>query len=251
MLYSVKMRAAQGAAHEQGGRHISGAERLVLEKELGETVTAMLKRARSHERGPADFINIKVHKLTANNIAVIPALQVVPLVNPTEINIARGYAANLLASFGVSQLAINAAFSHLTNLATSMRGALLLYAHNGLIVPEIDQHRGVRVSNMDAQNSQTYTSWLREQAIDNIHAHEAIILASKVAACPQILAELCWSDDPNYTIGYVANKKTYHRINSLKEAGSDIGGRIFFITEQAAIAAIVDYLQEQPVLIGV
>lgn len=32
MLYSVKMRSAQGGPHEQGGRHISGAERILSEE---------------------------------------------------------------------------------------------------------------------------------------------------------------------------------------------------------------------------
>lgn len=29
MLYSVRMRAAEGGSHEQGGKHISGAEKLI------------------------------------------------------------------------------------------------------------------------------------------------------------------------------------------------------------------------------
>ena len=34
MLYSVKMRSAQGGPHEQGGRHISGAERILSEEKI-------------------------------------------------------------------------------------------------------------------------------------------------------------------------------------------------------------------------
>ena len=33
-LYSIRMRSAEGGAHEHGGRHISGAERIVDEKTL-------------------------------------------------------------------------------------------------------------------------------------------------------------------------------------------------------------------------
>ncbi|MCX7781956.1 MAG: 6-carboxyhexanoate--CoA ligase, partial [Negativicutes bacterium] len=36
MLYTVRMRAAQGGAHESGGRHISGAERLAAAPQLAE-----------------------------------------------------------------------------------------------------------------------------------------------------------------------------------------------------------------------
>ena len=34
MLYSIRMRSAQGGAHEHGGHHISGAERLITTQDL-------------------------------------------------------------------------------------------------------------------------------------------------------------------------------------------------------------------------
>lgn len=34
-LYSVRMRAAQGGPHENGGHHISGAERIVTLNQVG------------------------------------------------------------------------------------------------------------------------------------------------------------------------------------------------------------------------
>ena len=45
MLYSVKMRSAQGGPHEQGGRHISGAERILSEEKIEQAIVAMLHRA--------------------------------------------------------------------------------------------------------------------------------------------------------------------------------------------------------------
>ena len=44
MLYSVKMRSAQGGPHEQGGRHISGAERILSEEKIEQAIVAMLHR---------------------------------------------------------------------------------------------------------------------------------------------------------------------------------------------------------------
>ena len=44
MHFSVRMRAAQGGAHENGGRHISGAERLIPRELLLETTQAMVQR---------------------------------------------------------------------------------------------------------------------------------------------------------------------------------------------------------------
>ena len=60
MLYSVKMRSAQGGPHEQGGRHISGAERILSEEKIEQAIVAMLHRAQKHQRGMADFISLKV-----------------------------------------------------------------------------------------------------------------------------------------------------------------------------------------------
>ena len=40
MLYSVKMRSAQGGPHEQGGRHISGAERILSEEKIEQAIVA-------------------------------------------------------------------------------------------------------------------------------------------------------------------------------------------------------------------
>ncbi|MDJ1631243.1 6-carboxyhexanoate--CoA ligase [Bacillus velezensis] len=58
---------------------------------------------------------------------------------------------------------------------------------------------------------------------------EAHAIAAKVCAHPGIIAELCWSDDPDYITGYVAAKKLgYQRIAKMKNAGDESGRRIFF-----------------------
>ena len=36
MMYSIKMRCSKGGPHEDGGRHISGAERILREDEIEE-----------------------------------------------------------------------------------------------------------------------------------------------------------------------------------------------------------------------
>ena len=59
MLYSIKMRAAQGGDHKLGGQHISGAERILAEENLKKIAEAMIERALLHSRGKADFINLK------------------------------------------------------------------------------------------------------------------------------------------------------------------------------------------------
>lgn len=251
MLYSVKMRASQWAAHEQGGRHISGAERLVNDIDIEQTVLSMLHRARNHERGSADFINIKVNKLSIAELVVVPALQIMPIVQPSSLRTAHEYATHCLAQAGISKQAIAVAFQQLLSLQQSMRGAMIIEANSGKIINANKYQHGVRVSNMDAQDHNAYKHWLQAHNIQGIHAREAIILASKVAACPVILAELCWSDDPSYTIGYVNDKRHYHRIENLKDYGCDIGGRVFFIKDNCTLDEALEYLHNQPVLIGV
>ena len=58
-----------------------------------------------------------------------------------------------------------------------------------------------------------------KQDLMNVHMREALVLATKVQSCPGIVGELCWSDDPDYTVGYVACNGIYHRIPNMKEMG--------------------------------
>jgi len=78
------------------------------------------------------------------------------------------------------------------------------------------------------------------------------VLASKVASVKGTIAELCWSDDPFYTTGYVASKKLgYVRIPHLKKEGDYHGGRVFFV-DFVNTVEINDYIEEiekTPVLV--
>ena len=76
MLYSVRMRAAQGGDHVCGGRHISGAEQLVQPGELADVAREMLERATTHSRGSADFIQITVEAIRPDEIITVPLLPV-------------------------------------------------------------------------------------------------------------------------------------------------------------------------------
>ena len=75
MLYSVKMRSAQGGPHEQGGRHISGAERILSEEKIEQAIVAMLHRAQKHQRGMADFISLKVEAVKTADIFYRPFIK--------------------------------------------------------------------------------------------------------------------------------------------------------------------------------
>ena len=248
MLYSVRMRAAQGGPHEQGGKHISGAERLVRRELLNATAAAMLTRALSHSRGTADFTNLIVEAVPAGDIQAVNCLPVISIA-AADVNAGRALAVTALIKAGVAPAAAAAGLKALEDM-NHMRGAIIAGACSGSRL-DTSGERGIRVSRMDSADQAAYWRWLGRQGYTNDHIREALVLASKVMAAPGMVAELCWSDDPEYTAGYVAAPAGYTRITPLKAYGSDRGGRIFFVKENTDMAELIQYLRFQPVLIRV
>jgi len=248
-VYSVRMRAAQGGRHEEGGRHISGAERVVPEERVEETTSAMLQRAFSHTRGQADFVNIIVEKIANSAIKQVPLLTV-STAKAYRVEEGLYVAEKALVAAGVSLTGAKEGIHMLQSLSDSMRGAMLLCAVTGRRLDNTGG-KGIRVSRMDIEKEEVFKGNLVEQGIDNMHVREALVLASKVAAGPGIVAELCWSDDPEYTTGYVACPRGYLRIPHCKPLGNGIGGRVFFINPNTDLLALKEYLQHQPVLVKI
>ena len=126
-----------------------------------------------------------------------------------------------------------------------MRGAMLYDIATGERL-EPDHDRGVRATYMDA---------LHSSEVDGCknHFNEAIVLATKVANAPGMVAEFCVSDDPNYVTGYVASKELgYVRIMKMKKMGDENGGRIFlFDSRKASAEECIEYLQKKKVLVDV
>ena len=148
-------------------------------------------------------------------------------------------ATELLQGPHISEAAVLKAISLLKSLDKSMRGAMLVDAITGERLDTGD--RGVRVSHMDSFDSYALG--------DNEHMREALVLASKVQSADGIVGELCWSDDPDYTVGYVACNGVYHRLPNMKEFGSDIGGRVFFVRSDIDSESVIEYLERTPVLV--
>ena len=237
-LYSIRMRAAQGGPHEKGGHHISGAERIVKLEEVGAMAQSLADRALHHSKGTADFINITVDVIPSHEITYIDCLQVKEHSSNT-IAEAHQLAIELLQGTHITEGAIENAMTFLKELDSSMRGAMLVDATTG---KRIDVgNRGVRVSHMDSFDSESLGK--------NEHMREALVLASKVQSAEGIVGELCWSDDPDYTVGYVACNGIYHRIPKMKELGSHIGGRVFFVRSAIDRESVIEYLEKAPVLV--
>ena len=230
-----------------GGRHISGAERLVEKERIQQIAGEMVARALEHSRGCADFITVTIDAVNPEQVCRVPLLPVTTVDVP-DAEAGRRAAMTILLQSGVSERAVCSAMALLLSLPDSMHGAMLVCRNTGKRLDEAGQ-AGIRVSRMDIADDQHYRQGLLAQGLTNIHVREALVLASKVAAAPGIVAEVCWSDDPEYTAGYVASAAGYCRITQLKEYGSPVGGRVFFLRPGTDLAALIDYLGQQPVLV--
>lgn len=240
MVYSIRMRSAQGGPHEQGGSHISGAERLVSESDLCRISEEFLQRALHHSKGKPDFINLQIDEIPDDSVVKVPALTICTT-ESSSIEESHKEASRLLSNAHIANRAIKRAFSQLQENTCNVSGAWLVNASTGDIYPET-----VRVSRMDAEVEADIHRHLECYGCSSVHSREALILASKVLASPYVLGELCWSDDPDYTIGYVSYGHTYHRLSPMKPFGSAIGGRAFFVDPHTNFEELIQYLSSTP-----
>lgn len=293
MLYSIRMRAAEGGPHEQGGHHISGAERLVTKEELEQISSELVHRALTHSKGCADFIRITIDAIPDEAIHRIPCLTIadeqtdehageVPTTNheaaaqptdgetaapttnhetdapttnheattpPLPLSSHRQAEALLTTHTAITPVAFRRAVSQLLSLPESMRGAMLVDMRTGQRLDPWGQ-RGVRVSRMSFADETAAITALNTAGYSGVHLEEALVLASKVLSAPGVVSELCISDDPDYTTGYVSYGNTYHRLHHMKPVGSPLGGRLFFVDATADIAAIKKYLETTVTLVN-
>ncbi|HHY21073.1 MAG TPA: 6-carboxyhexanoate--CoA ligase [Bacilli bacterium] len=244
-LWSVKMRAARGKRHELGGTHISGAERIVTETEIEQMTNSLIRRALSHSKGVADFIQVSLERVKAEEIDFIAPLPVYTS-NTTTMEESRAEVVVKLQGIGIEKEKAEKLLSLMPS-ASGMRGAMIVDVHR---LERIDGYgeRGVRLTGMDyVENGFSY---LPLELQTNTNFCEALALASKAQHAPGIVAEICISDDPDYTTGYVAWNEGYLRISHMKKIGDPNGGRIFiFDSNKAKLEECIAYLQEQKVLL--
>ncbi|MGG1576295.1 6-carboxyhexanoate--CoA ligase [Fictibacillus sp. NRS-1165] len=247
-FYSVRMRAAKNGSHEQGGKHISGGEKLSTLSHMKHAVNALLEKGLTHSRGTPDFMQIQFESLD-EPIKLVKPLQIET--NEVEsVEIGQALSWNLLEKVGISRQIIEKAYTYMTQYS-GIRGAILIDIHLGERI-DYKNEKGVRVSRMDWMNT-NFEKWADYYKVPkNSRVKEALVLATKVCEHPATVAELCWSDDPEYITGYVASKKLgYQRISKLKEYGDERGCRIFFVdsSKDEDLNSYIQYLEKQPVII--
>ena len=233
-----------GEGEQKHEQHISGAERIVGRDSVEAVCSAMVRRAMTHSKGDPDFINVKIEKVCENDIRILKALPVTRIdVDTWQEGLEK--ALGLITPLMGSGCGLREKLQELLRATFPMRGAMLYDIATGERL-EPDHERGVRATYMDA---------LHSSEVDGCknHFNEAIVLATKVANAPGMVAEFCVSDDPNYVTGYVASKELgYVRIMKMKEMGDENGGRIFlFDSRKASAEECIEYLQKKKVLVDV
>lgn len=245
-LYSIRMRA------ERSGGHCCGAERIVAARQLPALAAELVARALANGATP-DAVHCTIERLTEG----IPLWRL-PDVRTFAVPdwaAGRRCAGALLATAGIAPLAIETALGLLAAGPAPggrvMRGAMIVDAATGMRL-EPDPVRGVRVSRMDLAPSarDRILADLAAAGLGHHRVAEALVLAGKILHAPGIVAELCWSDDPAYLAGYVADPlHGYQRITRLKAAGDGFGGRALFVrSEDWRRERFIAYLERQAVL---
>lgn len=230
--------------------HISGAEGIYEEAEILKIVREYSERALNHPRGKPDNIVITIEKIKQRP----KKIQLLPVIthNCSFPGEAKKIIYQTLSSIDISKRCIDNSFKVL-NSKEIMRGASLILKESGIRV-EPDKERGIRVSRLGIEKTaeKELKKKLSRMKINTTTVKEALILASKVASHPDIIAEICISDDPDYTTGYIASRHFgYIRIPNIKRSKQKHGGRVFIIEEDVDINKLIKYLEKTPTMITV
>jgi len=236
-LYSLKLRTAQ--LEDGKEKHCAGAERMVDEENTLSVAKSLLERGLNRNQKTPDFVQLKIEKVNRSEVIELEAL---PVRTIDIADVASGIAElrKILEEMRLPHVPV---LLELLQHRQNMRGAILLDVDT-LERLEPDQERGIRVTYMD-------TDAIESNPATKNHFREALVLATKVAFAPNIIGEICISDDPEYVTGYVASKTIgYVRITKLKEVGSSFGKRVFLYRgDKRDVANCIEYLENQKVLV--
>ncbi len=248
-LFSVRMHAGTGE------KHLCGAERIVSEGRISETAGRMVERAMGHRQEGMTAFTIQVDLVDPDQIRKISLLPIRTVKTEGWLQ-AEQEALSLLVSAGVARQVAREALQAVGKGASpsggNMRGGMVVDAGTGKRL-EPDRERGVRVTRMDLAEEirETILEGLKRRGIFHPRVLEAVILASKVASVPGIVAEFCRSDDPAYTTGYVASRELgYVRLPHIKERGDHFGGRVFFLKPGVPPNPVIRDLERLPCLVS-
>lgn len=229
---------------QKEGKHISGAERIVNKEDIEKVIKELVKRPLDF-----DFMNIKIEEI--KEFKKISFNLEINSFNFSDVKSAREFAVKKLIQQGIREEIARRAIDILSKGANpkggNMRGAVLMDIETGERL-ESDKERGIRTIHFDWENREAVTELLLAEGY-TLRTVDALALTTKNLYCG-VVAELCWSDDPNYITGYVSGKEIgYVRITPLKEVGDPFGGRVYFI-KRDNLKEILNCLEKEVVLIS-
>lgn len=226
-MYSIKMRASNEDIH------ISGAETMCEFDDLENYLKKYFNKAFYHENETIDFLNLKIEKVK-EPIQILRALSVIKDLDDTLEHTLE----QLAKQTGVSEYALNKGFEYIKN-DINYSGAIILSARTGHRLDNTGK-RGIRVSNL------AFKTCKRNGEISE-RVKDARALATCMNTFEGVKAELCVSDDLNYTTGYYASSKLgYHRIFNIKKKATRQGGRIIFVDDHIDLNQYITFLESIP-----
>ncbi|MBF0342707.1 MAG: hypothetical protein HQL06_00600 [Nitrospirae bacterium] len=241
--------------------HVSGAEDICAEDVVHKEAADLVLRALQHSRGKPDNITINVECLDIP-LRMIRSLPVVTCQIEDEEEAQRALQ-RLLLSLGIEDTVITMALGLIYG-DNRLTGAALFDSQTGQRLEPVPSN-GIRVSRLGItqQARDLLTQQLETTVGQTGSVHrviEAVVLASKVASAridsvSAVIAELCVSDNPDYTTGYVASERFgYVRITHIKHSGDYAGGRVFFLKPDLSLndtllSDFIHYIERVPVII--
>ncbi|WP_049756073.1 MULTISPECIES: 6-carboxyhexanoate--CoA ligase [Persephonella] len=241
MYYSIKLRASRD------GKHLSGGERIVLKDKIEEAVNQLYRKA---EPKDPDEINIKIESIKEKPLVIKSSLKI-------ENIICEDYKSSNQIALEILKRSTGIPVERLKELidlvhtgsapdGSNMRGAMIVNQKGERI--ELDHFRGIRTTTVDFLDRDKILKKLVKKGYTE-RTVDALCLTTKNMLYPDMIAEYCISDEPDYITGYVSTKDFYYRITPLKSEGNPKGGRIYFVRNSIDLQDFYRFLQEKPVLI--
>ncbi|SHK34239.1 6-carboxyhexanoate-CoA ligase [Thermocrinis minervae] len=233
---------------ELEGKHVSGAERLVKEeKDIRKTLQELIRRPKVYDKMVLTVEKVQVYRVINKALPIYSY----DFKSPEE---AHSFAVMKLKEEGIPEeigrLGIELLKKGPNPKGGNMRGAVLLDVETGQRL-EPDMERGIRTVRVDWEDRSKIREELKRRGIKKHYLNrlmDALAIATKNIHCG-VIAELCWSDDPDYTTGYVAGKNIgYVRIKPMKYEGIPVGGRVYFI-KNTDIQTLIECLERKVFLI--
>jgi 6-carboxyhexanoate--CoA ligase len=252
-FFSIRMRAFSGE------KHLSGGEDLVERSALRDRLLALTEQGLTSSRnqeGVLPSLNIRVEPVK-NSSVLRKTLLPVHCLESSSHQETLSFLSGVLEAIGSRESIDTSSLGRwlndvLNGTESGLSGASLFFPDGERWIPE---NRGVRVTQFGMVPA------IRQTLLEEAKNHpagsgrrfvDALQIASKVAGLPDFLLELCASDNPEYTTGYIALRNFgYLRLPLLKRAGNSSGGRVILLSrklDERERAHAVSYLSRTPVL---